>query len=86
MEGGFPSEEAAVKCVICKLGETQAAPVTVTLQRGRATLIFRDVPAQVCANCGEEYVDSDTSRALLEQAERAAQAGVEVEVRAYVAA
>ena len=75
-----------MKCVICRHGETETGQVTVTLERGRSTLIFRSVPAQVCENCGEQYVDAETSKRLLEQAERAAQAGVEVEVRPFAAA
>lgn len=75
-----------MKCVICKNGQTRPGKVTVNLERGPSTLIFRSVPAQVCDNCGEQYLDAETTRALLEQAERAAQAGVEVEVRSYVAA
>ena len=75
-----------MKCVICKHGQTIPAEVTVTLERGRSTLIFRSVPAAVCENCGEQYVDAETTTKLLLDAERAAQAGVEIEVRAYVAA
>jgi hypothetical protein len=44
------------------------------------------VPAQVCENCGEQYVDADTTARLLGEAEKAAAAGVQVEVRAYAAA
>ena len=86
MGGGVPPEEATVKCVICKHGETNPAEVTVTLERGRSILIFRCVPARVCENCGEQYVDAETTANLLAEAERAAKAGVEIEVRAYVAA
>jgi hypothetical protein len=50
------------------------------------TLVYRGVPAQVCANCGEAYVDDATTVHLLESAEMAAWAGVQVEVRAYSAA
>ena len=75
-----------MKCVICKHGETNPAEVTVTLERDRSMLIFRRVPARVCENCGEQYVDADTTANLLSEAERAAKAGVEIEVRAYVAA
>jgi len=49
-------------------------------------LIFRSVPATVCDNCGEQYVDAETTARLLSEAEHAAQAGVEIEVRVYVAA
>jgi YgiT-type zinc finger domain-containing protein len=73
-------------CVICKHGETEPALITATLERGRSMLIFRSVPAEVCGNCGEQYVDAPIAKRLLEQAELAAQAGIEVEVRPYVAA
>jgi YgiT-type zinc finger domain-containing protein len=47
-----------VKCVVCKKGETKPGKTTVTLEKDGATLVFKGVPADVCANCGEEYVDS----------------------------
>jgi len=60
--------------------------VTVTLERNGATLVFRDVPAEVCQTCGEQYVDERTTSRLLAQANEAVKAGVQVEVRAYLAA
>lgn len=30
--------------------------------RGNAILLVMDIPAQVCANCGEPYLDEDTAR------------------------
>ena len=51
-----------MKCLICNLGETREGFATVTLERGKATLVFKHVPAQVCANCGEEYVDDAVVR------------------------
>jgi len=56
------------------------------LERGEATVVFRGVPAQVCENCGEEYVDDSTTAELLAAADAAARAGVRVDVRDYVAA
>ncbi len=75
-----------MKFVICKHGQTRPGDTTVTLERGRSTVVFRRVPAEVCENCGERYVDAETTKKLLADAERAAQAGVEVELRSYVAA
>jgi YgiT-type zinc finger domain-containing protein len=75
-----------MKCVICKSGETQPGTATVTLERGGMTLVIQGVPARVCANRGEEYVDEDTSARLLKTAEEAAQAGIRVDVRGYIAA
>jgi len=70
-----------MKCVICKQGETRPGHTTVTLERGQTVVVFRNVPAQVCANCGEAYVSEDVTAQLLEAAEEAVQARVQVDVR-----
>jgi YgiT-type zinc finger domain-containing protein len=80
----FQAEEA-MKCVICKVGETRAGKTTVTLERGGVTLVFKGVPARLCENCGEAYVSADISRQLLDSAEAAVKSGVEVEVREFAA-
>ena len=82
---GVSQEAGAVKCVVCKHGETRPGTTTVTLTRDGTTLVVKGVPACVCSNCGEEYVDETTTAHLLEVAEQAARSGVEVEVRDYVA-
>ena len=75
-----------MKCVICKKGETKAGTATVTLDKDGATLVFKGVPARVCTNCGEEYVDENITASLLRFAAEAAQSGIQVEVRQYTAA
>ena len=75
-----------MKCVICKHGETEPGLTRVTLTGGGTTIVFRDVPAQVCDNCGEEYVDEEITGRLLAIAEEAARSGVHVDVRDYKAA
>ena len=75
-----------MKCVICKQGETKNGTTTVTLERDETTLVMRLVPARVCENCGEAYVDDKTTSNLLNTAEQIARAGVQVEVRDYKAA
>ena len=75
-----------MSCVICKRGQTHPQPVTVTLERDALTLVFKSVPAEVCENCGEQYISSQTTARLLEEFEKAAAAGVQVEVRSYAAA
>jgi YgiT-type zinc finger domain-containing protein len=75
-----------MKCVICRQGETTSGQVTVTLERGNTTLVFKRVPAQVCTNCGEAYVDETVTAQLIEAAEAALQAGVQVEIRSFAAA
>ena len=74
-----------MKCVICKQGETNPGKTTVTLERNGMTLVFKGVPASVCSNCGEEYVDEKITSQLLKTAEEAAKAGVQVDIREYIA-
>lgn len=72
-----------MKCLICKQGETRPERTTVTLQRDGTTLVIRNVPAEVCTNCGEAYVDEPTSREILRRAEEAVAGGVMVDIREY---
>ena len=74
-----------MKCLICKQAETQSGVTTVTLERDGLTLVVKSVPARVCPNCGEAYVDEDTSTQLLKTAELMARSGTLVDVRQYVA-
>ena len=75
-----------MKCAICKQGELHPGPATVTLTKDGLTRVVKEVPALVCGNCGEEYVDKETTARLLKTATDAARAGVEVDVRTYTAA
>ncbi len=75
-----------MNCVVCKNGVLADGVATVTLVRDNTTLVFRQVPARVCTNCGEEYVDESTTSQLLSRAEDAVRGGVEVDVRSFKAA
>ena len=75
-----------MKCVVCKQAEVQTGKATVTLERDQITLLVKGVPARVCPNYGEQYVDERVTKSLLETAEAAARAGVQVDIREYVAA
>jgi len=68
-----------MKCTICKHGETRLDVVTVTLQRGEATVIIRGVPGEVCQNCGGHFLSEGVTREILAHADRAVEAGTEVE-------
>jgi YgiT-type zinc finger domain-containing protein len=72
-----------LKGVVCKQEQTRKGTTTVMLERDGAILVFKKVPAEVC---GEEYVDEQTTARLLAAAEEAVRAGVQVDVREYVAA
>jgi YgiT-type zinc finger domain-containing protein len=72
-----------MKCVICKHGDTESSTTTLALERGGAVVAFKEVPAQVCTNCGEAYVDETISAKLLAVAEQSIRDGVEIDVRKY---
>ena len=75
-----------MKRVMCKDGDTSLGTTTVTLERDTTTVVFKHVPAQVCENCGEAYIDVEITRQLLQVIEEAVRGGVQVDVRQYVAA
>jgi YgiT-type zinc finger domain-containing protein len=74
-----------MSCVICRNGTTRNATVTVTLQRGDTTVILKQVPAEVCENCGEYYLSSEVAAQVLEKAEAAVKSGAEVEILRFAA-
>jgi len=73
-----------MKCVICRKGETKEGTTTVTFDREGITLVVKDVPAQVCTNCGEDYIDEKVAHDLLTIAEKMAESGAQVDIRKYV--
>jgi YgiT-type zinc finger domain-containing protein len=79
-------KEEALICIICKQAHTQNGKATVTFERGETTIVVKGVPARICPNCGEEYVEEGVSAELLKSAEAAAKSGVQVDIREYVAA
>ena len=74
-----------MKCVICREGQTAPGQAIVTLQRGESTIIFKNVPAQVCSNCGEYYLSESVTDQLLTRAEAAVQSGAELEILRFAA-
>jgi YgiT-type zinc finger domain-containing protein len=74
-----------MNCVICKSGGTVPGKVTVTLQRGETVIVIRDVPAEVCENCGEYYLDDAVASKVYRQGEDAVQRRAEVEILRYAA-
>jgi len=69
-----------MKCVICKNGETTKGKATVTLERGESIVVIKGVDASICNNCGEYYLDQETTKEVLQKANEAYGKGAEVEV------
>ena len=72
-----------MKCMICKHGETKEGTTTVTLEKDGSTIVFKEVPAHICDNCGEKYIDDSVTKELLKKAREIVKNGVEVDIRKY---
>jgi YgiT-type zinc finger domain-containing protein len=51
------------RCAVCG-GELQATTITHEEKRGIHLSLFQNVPAKVCATCGEIWIDEETLREL----------------------
>jgi len=78
-------EEYSMRCTLCKLGDTTPGTVTVTLERDKTTVIIKEVPGQVCENCGEYYLDQAAAERVLGMAEDAVRRNTEVEIIRFAA-
>lgn len=74
-----------MKCAICKNGITRSGHSTVVLEKKGSTLVFKNVPAEICENCGEEYLSSETNTNLLRLSREAVKRGVDLEMLKYAA-
>ncbi len=69
-----------MNCVICKVGTTYKGKATCTIEKNGSVLIFRDVDAEICDNCGEPYYTPEITRKLHSLATDAVNKGTEIEV------
>ena len=77
--------ETNMTCVLCKTGHPEPGSATVTLERNSTVVVFKDVPADVCPNCGEYYLSAIVTERICKQAEEAVKRNAEVEVLRYAA-
>jgi YgiT-type zinc finger domain-containing protein len=71
-------------CISCKQEDTiERRPISFTVDLRGTTVVVRGVPALVCANCGEEYLEEAAAGRVREIAEAAAQAGTRVAISDY---
>lgn len=74
-----------MKCTICKTGETHLGITTVTLQRDKSVVVIRDVPAEICDDCGEYYLSTPIASRVYADADATAKRHVDVEIQRYAA-
>ena len=73
-----------MNCPVCHAGDRRPGTTTSTMSRGDATIVVRQVPADVCDNCGEAFLDLEIARELERIAETAFATGVRYELRDYI--
>lgn len=69
-----------MECIICKIGRTEKGKANFTLEKNGAFLIYKDVDANICDNCGEAYFSIETSRKIEQLSNDALKKGAELEV------
>lgn len=74
-----------MKCAICHYGHTKAGNATIVLEREQSMIIIKHIPANICENCGEEYVSSEINQEILWRAEKAFSRGIMIELLDFAA-
>ena len=69
-----------MKCSLCGTGNTKPGKVTVTLERNDSIVLIKDVPAEVCDNCGHYYLTEEMTALVLNKGNEAIKNGAELEV------
>jgi YgiT-type zinc finger domain-containing protein len=74
-----------MKCVLCKHGTTSTGTVNVTLERDNCIIVLKDVPTDICENCGEYYLTQSTTAEVLDRAEKSIDRNAEAEILRFAA-
>ncbi len=53
-----------MKCLVCKYNRFKKGTTVLPIERGNAILLITDIPARVCENCGETYLDEETAQGI----------------------
>ncbi len=74
-----------MKCIICKNGETKNGLTSLSLDRMDVTIVVKNIPAEICENCGESYLSEEISARVLQEAEQSIKKNSQVEVLNFAA-
>ena len=69
-------------CPLCG-GNKKAGKTIFTVSLGEGVLVVRDVPASVCGQCGENWIDDKTASRLERLTSDARKKHLQVEVAAF---
>ncbi|MBI2060943.1 MAG: type II toxin-antitoxin system MqsA family antitoxin [Nitrospirae bacterium] len=66
-------------CPLCG-GEKESGHTTYTVDYGAGVIVVRGVPATICSQCGEEWIDAKTARQLEQSVSEAKKKKPQLEV------
>jgi len=69
-------------CPLCG-GRKQNDKTTYSVDVGSGVVLVRNVPATVCVQCGEAWIDHHTAQKLEQLTQEAREKGLQVEVVAF---
>lgn len=49
-------------CQVCKHNRFKQGTTILPIERGKSIVLITDIPARVCENCGEAYLDEETAQ------------------------
>ena len=75
-----------MECILCLQGRTAPGTTTCLAEPEGATIVVKEVPAEVCEVCGEPYVPEPVAARLEQIVNECVRAGAEVEILRYTAA
>ena len=51
-------------CLVCKHKRFRKGTTILPIERGKAIVLITDIPARVCENCGDAYLDEETAQGV----------------------
>ena len=69
-----------MNCTLCHNGVTIAGFVKVTLEKINTIVLVKNVPADVCTNCGHYYLSEEMAKEVLKKGNDASNNGAELEI------
>jgi len=70
-------------CPLCKTKMVEGTTVLTFKMEGTQILVIKDVPALICEQCGEEFVDLQISKNVEKQVNKAVADGISMGFLSY---
>jgi YgiT-type zinc finger domain-containing protein len=57
-----------LNCAVCRKGETKPGKSVFRLANGNQVFVLKNIPSNICRDCGEEYIDEEITKLVLQNA------------------